>query len=112
MGAFSDRFDSDERCRQCHVKGTCRIKIQALEREHRRPSTPTTTYTPSSTSPAYRPSSKGKVYEEPSTQDTFTGVLAYNAGLNAITTMSETLTEALAGIPRKKYPSLRRRSTE
>ena len=135
MGAFSDRFDhedsgssrrpecygdpdcydiTDERCRQCPVKGTCRIKVQSLEREQRRSSTPTTTtYSPSTTpGSTYRPSMKSKVYEEPEAADTFTGVLAYNAGLNAITTMSETLTEALAGIPRKKYPSLKRRKVE
>lgn len=135
MGAFSDRFDhedsgstrrpecygdpdyydiTDERCRQCHVKGTCRIKVSSLEREQRRATAPpATTHVPSTSSGStYRPSVKAKVYEEPGAQDTFTGVLAYNAGLNAVTTMSETLTEALAGIPRKKYPSLRRRNVE
>lgn len=128
MGSFSSQFQnrdgekpecygdvdyydgSHPTCQECAYKGTCRIKIETARRNSQS----------GSTQPAHRPGYKPpntppartKVYEEPEGNDTFTGVLAYNAGLNAVTTMAETLTEALAGIPRKKYPSLRRRETK
>jgi hypothetical protein len=135
MGTFSSRFVDDEDassgrpecygdpdyyditndvCRQCRFKGTCRLKVGALDREQRRASVPNTAHVTPTASPGgvYRSNAKGRVFEDPGKDESFTSVLAYNAGLNAVTTMSETLTEALAQIPRKKYPSLRRRPIE
>lgn len=130
MGTFSSQFNDDDtrpecygdpeqydistnECRQCRYKTTCRLKCQANERGRGSGSYSSTTSapsTPSSTAVGYR-HEKAKVVEDPREEDTFMSVLAHNAGLNAITSMSATLTEALSQIPRKKYPALKRRST-
>jgi hypothetical protein len=125
MGSFSSQFNNNRdsekpecygdtdyydishpTCQDCAYKGTCRLKVEAGRRSSQ---TSSTAYRPAHKPANTPPPSRNKVYDEPEENDTFTGVLAYNTGLNAVTTMAETLTEALAGIPRKKYPGLRRR---
>jgi hypothetical protein len=123
MGAFSDRFDDPERpgcygdpdyfdlshevCQNCRWKGTCRLKVSGLRQQPGRTATPQSTVA-GATNQAYR-GPKAKVYEEPIETDTFTSVLMHNAGLNAVTSISETLTDALSQIPRKKYPMIRKK---
>ena len=130
MGTFSSRFSNhdddghnerpecygdpdyyditDDTCKNCRWKGTCRLKISALERD-RRPTSSVSTVTAVQPVTSKRSAVKGKIYEDAGEEDTFTSVLAHNASLNAITAMSETLTDALSQIPRKKYPGLRKR---
>lgn len=127
MGTFSDRFNnhgdsrpecfgdpdyfdlSEKNCQGCGWKGTCRLKVTALRGPQ------STSYERGGVSTTqtqvHRPGIKAKVYEEPVETDTFTAVLMHNAGLNAVTSISETLTDALSQIPRKKYPGLRKRTT-
>jgi len=127
MGTFSDRFNnqgdsrpecygdpdyfdlSDRTCQDCRWKGTCRLKVSALKGTQSAPYERTTAATPQGQ--VHRPVVKAKVYEDPVETDTFTSVLMHNAGLNAVTSISETLTDALSQIPRKKYPGLRKRTT-
>jgi hypothetical protein len=105
----ADYYDgSHPICQECAYKGTCRLKVESNRRSSQ---TPATNYPRPGQKPPNAPAAKARVYEEPEGNDSFTGVLAYNAGLNAVTTMAETLTEALAGIPRKKYPGLRKRES-
>lgn len=133
MGAFSDRFDNDdgassrrpecygdpdyyditdERCRQCPVKGTCRIKVQSLEREHRRASVPSVaTQHTQVANPAngYRARRPEPTYTPPDEDSTFLGALAYNVSLDAATASFETIAAAFAKIPREGYPSIKRK---
>jgi hypothetical protein len=133
MGTFSSRFSNhdddghnerpecygdpdyyditDDTCKNCRWKGTCRLKISALERDRRPASSSSSVTTTTTSAIPQRSAVKGKIYEDAGEEDTFTSVLAHNASLNAITAMSETLTDALSQIPRKKYPGLRKRST-
>lgn len=104
-----DYYDiTDKTCRECRYKGTCRIKVQAAKNGRRRES-PT---------PSGKVAHKGAgrsvpaPTEDADENDTFMSVLTYNSSLNAATAMSETLTQALSGIPRKKYPSFRKRRKE
>jgi hypothetical protein len=83
--------------------------VSALKGTQSAPYERTTAATPQGQ--VHRPVVKAKVYEDPVETDTFTSVLMHNAGLNAVTSISETLTDALSQIPRKKYPGLRKRTT-
>jgi hypothetical protein len=100
---------TDSTCRACKFSGTCRIKVKAAQgsRGH--------------TTDAHPERAVGHVVpgrsvpvpsEDPDSGDSFVSVLTYNSGLNAATAMSETLTQALGGIPRKRYPSFSKRSKE
>jgi hypothetical protein len=111
-----DYYDiTDDECKRCRFKGTCKLKVAALEREERR------NQRGDQTQGSGRSQSSGKIVkrksreyelEEADGQDTFLSVLAYNSSLNAATTMAETLTDALGQIPRKRYPSLKKRKVE
>lgn len=139
MGRFSSRFsddDDDDRrrpskpecygdpdyydithqdCRACSFKGTCKLKVSALEREEsrdRRKSRSRSEERGRSSGRMVKRREREYEFEEAGEQDTFMSALAYNSSLNAATTMAETLTEALGQIPRKRYPSLRKRRIE
>lgn len=110
---YYDITDSD--CKRCRFKGTCKLKVAALEREEKR------SRSRSRSDREERGRSSGKMVrrksreyelEEADEQDTFMSALAYNSSLNAATTMAETLTDALGQIPRKRYPPLRKRKVE
>ena len=47
-----------------------------------------------------------------SDEDTFVEALAFNASLNAAEAMATTVVEALAQLPRRPYPPIRRRRVE
>lgn len=103
-----DYYDiTDSTCRACRYKGTCRIKVQAAQSGKGRDA-PLARKKGHSVAGRSVPSPT----EDHDEDDTFMGVLSYNSSLNAATAMSETLTQALSGIPRKRYPSFRKRRKE
>lgn len=103
-----DYYDiTDSTCRACKFKGTCRIKVQASNSgRSSHPGQPRPT-----TGKGHAVSSRTVPVpaEDHGDDDSFMGVLTYNSSLNAATAMSETLTQALSGIPRKRYPSFSKR---
>jgi hypothetical protein len=132
MGTFSSRFADDEDassgrpecygdpdyyditndvCRQCRFKGTCRLKVGALDREQRRVHSPaphTATAVPTTAATAYRNRRPEPVYAPPTEESTFFSALAWNVSLDAATASFETIASAFARIPREGYPSLRK----
>lgn len=134
MGRFSSRFSDDDDddtrrpskpdcygdpdyydithqdCRACSFKGTCKLKVSALEREESRDRRK------SRSRSEERGRSSGRMvrkkdldldreyeYEDANEEDTFFSVLAYNSTLNAATVMASTLTNSLGDLPRKRY---------
>ena len=111
-----DYYDiTDDDCRACSFKGTCKLKVNALEREERRDRRRGSSRSDSRDRTAGKLTRQKKreyALEEPEREETFVSVLAYNSALNSMTTAAETLTEALGQIPRKRYPALRKRKVE
>jgi|SaaInlStandDraft_7_1057024.scaffolds.fasta_scaffold00038_32 hypothetical protein len=102
-----DYYDiTDSTCRACRYKGTCRIKVQAGKSGRSRDTPGPKKGHPTNGRSVPVPT------EDPDEGDTFVSALTYNSSLNAATAMSETLTQALSGIPRKRYPSFRKRRKE
>ena len=90
----------DPECRKCPVKGTCRVLV---ERRKKNDSSSTIATTRTSTKSIPKKSPTAIVEHEE--QDTFMGVLGHNSCLNAGQAAVDTLSDAIASIPRKTYPN-------
>lgn len=106
-----DEYDRDDSiCRDCRHNRLCELMVTKKQREQGK--------TSSYSRPSYRSTAEERTkssvkrrgttdYQEMDCleDDTFAGVLVHNASLNALQGLADTLSGAVAQLPRKTYPN-------